>query len=237
MRSLAAFALLTPGALLLACAQGSAIQLDDRAASLDPAHPAGVDGGPVVAEPSDAALEARPDDAAGGPEADAAVATFVNGAAAGVTIAPAHAGAVLVAAGGSVERLVIPLTTRAGFCADYANGVDHAGEHTLVLVVIAKGTSSVGPGTYTVGTGAPSSVGGSFDTSARILSYDAQCKTTVAAAKEYAAAGSITVLQVAGAAVTATFSLTFPGSTAIVSGSLSAAVCTAHGADSFACVP
>jgi len=242
MRSSGAFVLALLGVGGLACAQGSAAQPDDEpAASLEPAHPIETDAALAGKPPAWGDASVEPTDAADGavlPAPDAAAATtFVSGSVAGVSISPASAGAVVVAAGGAVDRVVIAITTRAGFCADYANGIDHAGERTLVLVVIAKGaTSSVAAATYAIGSSKPSSAGGSFDTSARVLAYDAQCQTTVAAANENATAGSITLTQVAGGALRGMFSLSFPGG-GVFSGSLDAAVCTAPGADSFTCVP
>jgi hypothetical protein len=160
----------------------------------------------------------------------------VNGSASGVTIAPAHASAVVVSSGASVGRIVIPLQTHASFCADYAGGVDHAGERSLILALIATGNAPVGAATYTIGTSKPSSAGGTFDVSGRVLAYDATCASTVAASKEYATSGTVTLTGVAAGAVTGTFSLSFPGGGQLT-GALDADVCTAPGADSFTCTP
>ncbi|MBS2014872.1 MAG: hypothetical protein JST00_18425 [Deltaproteobacteria bacterium] len=201
---------------------------------------------PTRPEPGDASSETpeRPRSEAGvdapieTPEPDAsAPTTFVTGTVAGVSISPAHGGAVRVMSGGAPSRLVIAITTRPTFCADYAAGIDHAGEKTLVLAVIGGGgASAVQPATYTVGRGRPSTLGGSFDTSARVLSYDASCQTTVSAANEYATSGTITITGVAGAAVTGTFSLTYPGGGSFT-GAFDAEACTSPGADSFTCAP
>lgn len=224
----------------LACARGSdAMAPDDQSASVDPAHPTSSDGGPGHLEastptsppPADAASEATAPS-----EPDAAPGTFVNGSASGVSIASAHASAVVVRSGGVVERIVVALQTRTGFCADYSGGVDRAGERSLILAVIANGSGAVVPTTYAVGTGQPSSAGGSFDTSGRVLSYDAQCNTTVAPAKENATSGTVTLTQVAAGGVVGTFSLSFPGGGQL-SGALDADVCTTPGADSFTCLP
>jgi hypothetical protein len=226
----------------LACARGSdTAGVEDPGAAADPTIPAGpgarttvVDSSaPIVTGP---AADAGDDAPVATPGPDAAPGTFVSGSASGITIAPAHASAVVVMSGGHIERIVIPIQTHASFCADYAGGVDHAGERSLILALIATANGAVGPATYTIGKGQPSSAGGSFDVSGRVLAYDATCATTVSAAKEYAASGTVTLTQVAAGNVAGTFSLSFPGGGQL-DGALDAPVCTAPGADSFTCLP
>jgi hypothetical protein len=222
----------------IACAKGSTPVGDEPVVANEPTQP-GFDAAtsPTKHPVADAAAEAS-DALADAPATvpDAAMpATFVTGTAAGVSISPAYAGAVVVQSSGAAKRVVIAITLHTGFCADYSNGIDHAGEHTLVLAVIANGASTVAPATFTIGTGAASSAGGRFDTSVRVLSYDGQCQTTVSPNDEYASSGSITLTQVAGADAIGTFSLTFPNGA--FSGAFDGTVCTSPGADSFACMP
>jgi hypothetical protein len=230
------------GAVGVACARGSDdAPADDPASSTAPTTPTGpAPKGPLTdgSAPTPSADASGASDAAPvvTPGPDAAPGTFVSGSASSVTIAPAHASAVVVTSGGFIERIVIPIQTHATFCADYAGGIDHAGERSLILVVIATGSSAVGAATYTVGTGKSSSAGGTFDASGRVLSYDASCTTTVSSSKENAASGTITLTHVASNSVVGTFSLTFPGGGQLT-GALDADVCTAPGADSFTCKP
>lgn len=232
------------GAVGLACARGSDdAATDDPASSTAPTTPTGpdakaptADGSTPTGDGSAPTGDAGSDAPTVTPVPDASPGTYVSGSTSGVTIAPAHASAVVVTSGGSIERIVIPIQTRANFCADYAGGFDHAGEHSLILVVIATGSSAVGPATFTIGTGKSSSAGGTFDASGRVLSYDASCTTTVPSSKEYAASGTITLTHVASNSVVGTFSLTFPGGGQLT-GALDADVCTAPGADSFTCKP
>lgn len=236
------FAALT-GALAAACARGATDPLVEELAPTEGAPPTGLPGTDAAAAvDAGGTLDAGPDDgaspAAKKPDAGAVPGgTTVTGTASGVTIAPAHAAAVVVASLASVDRVVVVISTRPGFCADYASGVDRAGDESLAIAVVAKGLfSSVGPATYTIGTSKPSSTGGSFDTSARIASYDSQCKSTVSAANESATSGTVTLSAVAPSGIKGTFSLTYPGGGSL-SGSLDATVCTSPGADTFVCMP
>lgn len=165
----------------------------------------------------------------------------VNGSVAGVSIAPAHASAIVVREPifGLVDRVVISIQTVAGFCADYANGVDRAGSRSLVIAILSLPGSTVETATYAIGAAKPSSGGpnpfGVYTSSARVLSYDAQCTTTIAPSAEKAISGSITLTQL-GAGVSGTFTLDFPNGGQL-SGSLSADVCSAPGAATFTCTP
>jgi len=232
-------------ALAIACARGATDPLVEEIAPTEGEPAASLPGADASAGgDAGASRDGDSDDGASpdGNKPDAAPTapasgTTVTGAASGITIAPAHAAAVVVASLASVDRVVVVISTRPGFCADYAGGVDHAGDKSLAIAVVAKGLfSSVGPATYTIGTNKPSSTGGSFDTSARVAAYDSQCKSTVAAANESATSGTVTLSAVAPSGIKGTFSLTYPGGGSL-SGTLDATVCTSPGADTFVCMP
>ena len=229
------------GVLGLACARGSDASPPDEAAdAIEPTLPAAADAGPArgdaSAPSSPPAADASGDAPVATPAPDAGPGTFVSGSASGVSIAPAHASAIVVRSGAFVERIVIAIQTRSGFCTDYSGGVDRAGERSLILAVVATGSVPVGSASFTIGTGQASPGGGTFDVSGRVLAYDSQCSTTVPASKENATSGTVTLTQVAAGGVVGTFSVAFPGGGQL-SGALDADVCTAPGADSFTCSP
>jgi hypothetical protein len=223
---------------LAACARGSHpadVETGDAFAANPPT--AGRVGATSDSRDGDAAVDVTRREAGEVDPVDAGQApgTSVIGAVAGVSVRPAHAAAIAVSGALGVERIVVTVTTRPGFCDDYAAGIDRAGERTLIFAVIASDAiSTVGRATYSVGAGRPSSAGGTFDTSARVLSYDAQCRTTVAPADEFASSGTLTLDSVGGV-VSGTFDVTFAGGS--FRGALDAPTCVAPGADTFTCHP